>query len=229
MTITHSLTYCQLIGVKTTELFILINNIEPAIVRELKGVICEKNSGTIGIVVSSHRDFSDKAIETADSPDYLIILTDISHLQLELKARTDELEKTISHYSVEIGKLNAIIVELEKNKTVIAKLKSENAEFRDRITKLSIEMDISLSEELIPEGLPEPAINIPVMDQFITTSQKNNDDDIEFTKSQVVEQELTKELLSSIISAISFEAMEQMPLVLHPSSLDMMQNLVYLF
>ena len=34
-------------------------------------------------------------------------------LRQELKARTDELEKTISHYSVKIGKLNVIIVELE--------------------------------------------------------------------------------------------------------------------
>ena len=57
-------------------------------------------------------------------------------LKQELKARTDELEKTISRYSVEIGKLNAMIVELEKNKTATAKLESENAEFRDRITKV---------------------------------------------------------------------------------------------
>ncbi|CAG8727892.1 17246_t:CDS:2, partial [Racocetra persica] len=122
-------------------------------------------------------------------------------LRQELKARTDELEETISHYSVEIGKLNAIIVELEKNKTVTAKLESENAEFRDRITKveqrqmlsdnvskvtnssnnsssnfnlladqLPMEMDTSLPEESIPEGLPEPAVNIPVMDQSEVTT-----------------------------------------------------------
>jgi hypothetical protein len=41
------------------------------------------------------------------------------------------------HYSVEIGKLNVIIVELEKNRAVTTKLESENAEFRDRITKVS--------------------------------------------------------------------------------------------
>ena len=59
-------------------------------------------------------------------------------------------------------------------------------------------------------------------------SQENNDDDIEFTKSQIIEQKLTKELLSGIISApsISFE----IPSVTHPSSfLDMTQNLVHLF
>ncbi|CAG8533443.1 11432_t:CDS:2, partial [Racocetra persica] len=85
-------------------------------------------------------------------------------LRQELKARTKKLEETISYYSVKIDKLNTIIVELEKNKTVIAKLESENTEFRDRITKieqrqmlsdnvskLSIEIDTSLPEELIPE------------------------------------------------------------------------------
>ncbi|RIA96856.1 hypothetical protein C1645_814904 [Glomus cerebriforme] len=67
----------------------------------------------------------------------------------------------------------------------------------------------------------------------ITTSQENNDNDIEFTKSQVIEQKLTKELLSSNISApsISFEAMKQISSVSHPSSssLDTMQNLAHLF
>ncbi|CAB4479161.1 unnamed protein product [Rhizophagus irregularis] len=68
----------------------------------------------------------------------------------------------------------------------------------------------------------------------ITTSQENNDDDdTELTKSQVIEQELTKELLSSIITApsISFETTEQISSVTHPSSssLDTTQNLVLLF
>ena len=43
-------------------------------------------------------------------------------LRRELKARSDELEKTISHYSAEIGKLNAIIIELEKNRAVFTHL-----------------------------------------------------------------------------------------------------------
>jgi hypothetical protein len=47
----------------------------------------------------------------------------------EIKARTNELEKTIANSSAEIGKLNARIVELEKNKTVFtAKFESENVE-----------------------------------------------------------------------------------------------------
>ncbi|CAB4399910.1 unnamed protein product [Rhizophagus irregularis] len=65
-------------------------------------------------------------------------------------------------------------------------------------------------------------------------SQENNDDvDTELIKSQVIEQELTKELLSGIITAlsISFETTEQIPSVTHPSSssLDTTQNLVHLF
>src|SRR3954464_6027923 len=51
-------------------------------------------------------------------------------LRRELKARTDELEKAIANSSAEIGKLNAIIVDLEKYKSAISKLEFENAEFR---------------------------------------------------------------------------------------------------
>jgi hypothetical protein len=40
-------------------------------------------------------------------------------LRRELKAKSDELEKTIADYSVKIGKLNAIIVELEKTPNTI--------------------------------------------------------------------------------------------------------------
>ncbi len=73
-------------------------------------------------------------------------------LRQELKVRTDELEKTISHYSVEIGKLNAKIVKLEKYKSAITKLESENAEFRVRFTKLEQQTQVSEAfEEAIPE------------------------------------------------------------------------------
>ena len=54
----------------------------------------------------------------------------------KLKGRTDELEKTIVDYSVKIGKLNAIIVELEKNNAVTTILESENAELKAEIAKL---------------------------------------------------------------------------------------------
>jgi hypothetical protein len=47
-------------------------------------------------------------------------------------------KKTIANSSAEIGKLNTRIVELEKYKSAITKLESENAEFRVRFTKLEL-------------------------------------------------------------------------------------------
>src|SRR3954447_10107964 len=80
-------------------------------------------------------------------------------LRQELKTRTDELEKTISHYSVEIGKLNAKILELEKYKT---KLESENAEFRVRFTKLEQQTQVSEAlEEAIPEVSAVDVLGLP--------------------------------------------------------------------
>ncbi|CAB4440075.1 unnamed protein product [Rhizophagus irregularis] len=60
-------------------------------------------------------------------------------LRRELEGRTDELEKTIADYSVKIGKLNAIIVELERNNAVTTKLESENEMFPE-VTVISKEM-----------------------------------------------------------------------------------------
>ncbi len=57
-------------------------------------------------------------------------------LRRELEAKNDELYKTIADFSSKIGKLNAEIVELKKDKTAITKLESEHAEFRDRVTKV---------------------------------------------------------------------------------------------
>src|SRR4051812_29422150 len=57
-------------------------------------------------------------------------------LRRKLKARTDELEKIIANSSAKIGKLNVIIVDLEKYKSAISKLEFENAEFRVRFMKL---------------------------------------------------------------------------------------------
>ncbi|KAF0519122.1 hypothetical protein F8M41_016640 [Gigaspora margarita] len=62
-----------------------IHRIGPAVVRELRGVICEKDPGTIGIVVSPRFNYSNKAIETANKPNYPIILTDISNFQLVIR------------------------------------------------------------------------------------------------------------------------------------------------
>ena len=60
----------------------------------------------------------------------------ISELEAEKMELRRELEKTIADSSIEISKLNAIIIELKKNKAVINKLKSENIELRDRVTKV---------------------------------------------------------------------------------------------
>ena len=59
-------------------------------------------------------------------------------LRRELKSRTYEIEKTIADYSVKIGKLNVIIVELEKNNTVTTKLGFENAELKSRDSKIKV-------------------------------------------------------------------------------------------
>jgi hypothetical protein len=110
--------------------------------------------------------------------------------------------------------MNAFLIEQHK--------KSIGEEIRQR----------NREKKLLHESANQEASSISQDIPVITTSQENNDDDIEFTKSQVIEQELTKELLSGIISApsISFEATERIPSVSHPSSsLDTTQNLVHLF
>jgi len=57
-------------------------------------------------------------------------------LKQKLEVKNDELYKTIADFSSKINKLNAKIMELKKDKTFIIKLKSEHAEFRDRVTKV---------------------------------------------------------------------------------------------
>ncbi|CAB4387853.1 unnamed protein product [Rhizophagus irregularis] len=56
-------------------------------------------------------------------------------LKRELNAKIDELHKTTADFSSKIDKLNAEIVELEKYKSAITRLESENAEFRVRFTR----------------------------------------------------------------------------------------------
>src|SRR6266496_222973 len=92
-------------------------------------------------------------------------------LRQELKARTNELKKTILHYSVVIGKLNAKIVELEKYKSAITKLESENAEFRVRFMKLEQQTQVSEAfEEVIPEV---SAVDVPSLPK--QTDQLNSE------------------------------------------------------
>jgi hypothetical protein len=143
--------------------------------------------------------------KNAEIPDLKKKFAKIEFKKVELKARVAKLlrqaVKESKRRDVENAKLRARIEELKKNKTVIIKLESENAEFRDKITKVEqrqmqndnvtketnssnnsssnfnlltdefpMEMDTSLPEELIPEGLPEPTVNIPVIDQCNQTS-----------------------------------------------------------
>ncbi|RGB31315.1 hypothetical protein C1646_764251 [Rhizophagus diaphanus] len=65
---------------------------------------------------------------------------DIEAERAEPKARITKLLKQgveeNKRHDAENAKLKARIIKLEKNKTVTTKLKSENAEFRDRITKV---------------------------------------------------------------------------------------------
>ncbi|CAG8731207.1 16992_t:CDS:1, partial [Racocetra persica] len=58
-------------------------NTGPAVVRELKGVVCDEDPDTtIGILVSPFLNFTDKAIDTAKKSCFPIILTDKSHIPL---------------------------------------------------------------------------------------------------------------------------------------------------
>src|SRR5207248_124823 len=78
--------------------------------------------------------------ENAEIPDLKRKFAEIESEKVELKARIAELLRQAVEESkrrdVENAELKARIEELEKNKTVTTKLESENAEFRDRITKV---------------------------------------------------------------------------------------------
>ena len=87
-------------------------------------------------------------------------------LRQELKARSDELEKTIVDYSVKIGKLNAIIVELEKNNAVTTKLESENAELKAEIAKLRYDIN-----EIKQQTFPQSEI---ISKEMISGNGRNN-------------------------------------------------------
>ena len=87
-------------------------------------------------------------------------------LRQELKARSDKLEKTIVDYSVKIGKLNAIIVELEKNNAVTTKLESENAELKAEIAKLRYDIN-----EIKQQTFPQSEI---ISKEMISGNGRNN-------------------------------------------------------
>src|SRR5437764_10101056 len=78
--------------------------------------------------------------ENAENSELKRKFAEIESEKVELKDRIAELLRQAVEESkrcdVENAELRAIIEELEKNKTVTTKLESENAEFRDRITKV---------------------------------------------------------------------------------------------
>src|SRR3954449_3413924 len=78
--------------------------------------------------------------KNAEIPDLKRKFAEIESEKVELKARIAELLRQAVEESkrrdVENAELKARIEELEKNKTVTTKLESENAKFRDRITKV---------------------------------------------------------------------------------------------
>jgi hypothetical protein len=85
-------------------------------------------------------EISELKKENAEIPDLKRKFAEIESEKVELKARIAELLRQAveenKRRDVENAELKARIEELEKNKTVTTKLESENAEFRDRITKV---------------------------------------------------------------------------------------------
>ncbi|RIA86071.1 hypothetical protein C1645_829835 [Glomus cerebriforme] len=145
------------------------------------------------------------------------------------------LRRKILEFNAEKAELKRRIADSSSNFNLI----TDQVSFANTYYKKQL-VNTSLSEKLIPEGLSELAVNIPVMNQCNQTSledketdafldKKNNDDDINFTKIQVIKQELIKELISGIISAlsISFEATEQIPSVSHGVGIDKIKQVTF--
>src|SRR5947207_4700353 len=94
-------------------------------------------------------------------------------LRRELKARTDELEKTIADYSVKIGKLNAVIVELEKTNAVTTKLESENVELKAEIAKLRYDVN-EIKQQTFPQPEMLPEVTVISKEMVSGNGQNNN-------------------------------------------------------
>src|SRR2546430_8017289 len=94
-------------------------------------------------------------------------------LRQELKARTDELEKTIADYSVKIGKLNAVIVELEKTNAVTTKLESENVELKAEIAKLRYDVN-EIKQQTFPQPEMLPEVTVISKEMVSGNGQNNN-------------------------------------------------------
>jgi hypothetical protein len=105
----------------------------------------------------------------------------------ELRARIEELEKNktvTTKLESENAEFRDRITKVEQrqmqNDNVTKETNSSNnssSNFNSLADEFPMEMDTSLPEEPIPEGLPEPAVNIPVMDQCDQTSLEDKETD----------------------------------------------------
>ncbi|PKY60144.1 hypothetical protein RhiirA4_550562 [Rhizophagus irregularis] len=100
----------------------------------------ELNSKLLAEIAELRKVNAELKDKNAEIPDLKRKFAEIESEKVELKARIAELLRQAVEESkrrdVENAELKARIEELEKNKTVTTKLESENAEFRDRITKV---------------------------------------------------------------------------------------------
>jgi DNA repair exonuclease SbcCD ATPase subunit len=100
----------------------------------------ELNAKLLAKIAKIRKENAELKDKNAEIPDLKRKFAEIKSKKVELKARIAELLRQAVEESkrrdVENAKLRARIEELEKNKKVTTKLESENAEFRDRITKV---------------------------------------------------------------------------------------------
>ncbi|CAG8806601.1 12620_t:CDS:2, partial [Racocetra persica] len=75
------------------KIILIESNIGPSVVRELRGAVCQRDLGTIGIVVSPRLNFTEFAVNEAKISNYPVILTDKSHLpEIILNLAIDSLQ-----------------------------------------------------------------------------------------------------------------------------------------
>ncbi|GES98558.1 hypothetical protein GLOIN_2v1778212 [Rhizophagus clarus] len=100
----------------------------------------ELNSKLLAEIAKLRKENDELKDKNNEIPDLRRKFAELEAEKAELKGRIAELLRQAVEESkrrdVENAKLKARIEELEKNKTVTTKLESENAEFRDRITKV---------------------------------------------------------------------------------------------
>ncbi|RGB24008.1 hypothetical protein C1646_821832 [Rhizophagus diaphanus] len=183
-----------------------------------KLISIELNAKILAKITELRKKFAEIKVENNDLKDKNTEIPELRRKfakieaeRAELKARIAELLKQgveeNKRRDAENAELKARIEELEKNKADTTKLVSENAEFRDRITKgnnssnnslsnfnsvadqanshhekslVDKEMDTSLLEELIPEVIAKQsvsAVNISIMDHCNQTSLEDKETD----------------------------------------------------